>query len=404
MNPVSTAAPPVRDRLGLAPRRGMRAFIWDLADEGLDNVLDRMVSSGIDGLYLDLIHHGGRFYCPHNPRHAIVHALDGASYFRPAFECYEKITPYLHPEYGSGAFLGKAMEAVREFGLAFTATVSLFNNRTISFAHSDCTCVNALGDLMQGMLCPANPAVRIYAQALVEDLTHHLGVETVELRDYAYLSHETFRGPSECGISISPSLGYLMSLCFCPHCRARAEEANIDADELERRVEMMIRAGLAGDLTGRRIADEISDPYHPVSRFAAMRGEVVRGLIDDMRDAVNGCGADLQLILDEEPNDAWRWGVELADMSRRDLCATLSPGRARMDPAAFLARYSEVLGLGERAIAEIDLADLHADSDEKLRDTLEAALAADIDHFVFAHYGLIRLDMLEWVEAMARRQ
>ena len=66
------------DTRGVLPRRSMRAHIWDLADEGIETVFERLIQNQVDGLHLSLIHHGGRFYCPHNPRHSFVHAMEGA--------------------------------------------------------------------------------------------------------------------------------------------------------------------------------------------------------------------------------------------------------------------------------------------------------------------------------------
>ena len=193
----------------------MRAFVWDLADEGIDDVLHRLGHWGVEGLHLALAYHGGRFYCPHNPRRSLVHAPDGVLYFQPLVSCYEGIRPRIHPEYGSGAFVSRVLEAAHGFGMTMAAWIVLLNNSTLSMAHPECTCVNALGDRLEGALCPANPAVRVYAQALVEDLAHRVGVDVIELEDFSYLPHESYVGPAWRAAQIGRNLGYLMTICFC---------------------------------------------------------------------------------------------------------------------------------------------------------------------------------------------
>jgi hypothetical protein len=383
------------------PARAMRMFVWDLADEGIEEVAARLREAGVDGVNLALAYHGGRFYCPHNPRRALVHAPDGALYFQPLVSCYEGIKPRVHPEYGSGAFVARVREVLREYGIHLAAWVALFNNMSLSLAHTECTCVNALGDKLEGALCPSNPAVRAYGQALIEDLAHRVGVDSIELEDFAFTAHDAYVGASWQGIAIGASLGYLLSLCFCEHCRRRAEESNLEVEDLARRVERMIRAGLSGDLSDRRIGDEIADPYHPLSRYAATRAETITSLLDEMIEAADGSPVVLQPVLCEEPDDAWRWGVELHTLRERMLRATLRTCCSVNGTDVFVRRYMELLRLGRHVAADVRLSDPRR-TEADFATAIEHCLAAGVDRFIFSHYGLIRLEMLEWIGALAR--
>src|SRR5262245_15783756 len=117
-----------KDAVPQLPHRSIRAFVWDLADEGLEEVFGRLADCHFDGLHLALAFHGGRFYCPHNPKHAMVHAPDGALYFQPLLSCYEQIRPRIHPEYGSGAFVARVRDRAHDYGINLTAWVVLLNN------------------------------------------------------------------------------------------------------------------------------------------------------------------------------------------------------------------------------------------------------------------------------------
>ncbi len=384
------------------PVRSIRAFVWDFADEGIDDVLDRLGQARIDGVNLALAYHGGRFYCPHNPRRAIVHAPDGALYFQPLLSCYEELRPRVHPEYGSGAFVGRVGEALREREMALTAWVVLLNNLTLSMSHPEATSVNALGDRLEGALCPSKPAVRTYAQALVEDLAHRVGVDVIELEDFSFPTHDSYMGANWRGIEIGPNLGYLLGLCFCGDCSRRAEESNLEVRDLSYHVERMIRQGLAGDLTDRRIGDEIADPYKLISRYAEVRAETVTMLIDELNEAVEGSATLLQPIMAVDPDVAWRWGVELRALRQRLQRATLPASCTAGATHACIERSSEMLGLGRGLAADIHLRDGGEEHDSALPALVEACENHGVERFIFSHYGLARLDQLELIAELGR--
>jgi hypothetical protein len=387
------------------PRRAIRVFAWDLADEGLEDVLDRLADCRYDGIHLALAYHGGRFYCPHNPRHAIVHAPDGALYFQPLLSCYEEIVPHAHPQYGSGALVARAIERAHERGFSLTAWIVLFNNMTLSAEYPEHACRNALGDVLEGTLCPARPAVREYAQALIEDLAHRVGVDAIEMEDFAFPSHSAYVGASWRSIEIGPNLGYLMSLCFCDECRRKAEENDIDADGLVLQVERMIRQGLSGDVGDRRLGDEIADPYHLVSRYAKTRFETITSLLDDLSQQIDGAPTALQVVLREDPDAVWRWGLEPHVLRQRGVRATIrADHRFAKVTGAFVARYAEVLQLGDNLAVDVPLACPDGDRSLSPPAIMEACAAAGVDRFVFSSYGLATFDMLDWSWAAGQRR
>ncbi len=385
-----------------APSRAMRAFVWDLADEGIHEVLDRLAPLGIDGVHLALAFHGGRFYCPHNRRHAMVHAPDGAVYFQPLLSCYEALRPRVHPEYGSGVFVSRVREALHERGMSLTAWVVLFNNLTLSAAHPHACGVNALGDRIEGALCPANPDVRAYAQALVENLAHRVGVDAIELEDFSFASQQSYRGARWAEIPIGPNLGYLLGLCFCPHCRNRGEEANIEVGALKYHVERMLRQGLAGSISDRRIGDEIADPYSLMSRYSETRSETITTLIDELNESLAGSPAQLQPLLGEHPDEIWRWGVELRALRQRIQRTTIPTTCSIGATHACIERFAELLELGGGLAADIRLRETDGDDTRVIRGLIDACEGFGIDRFVFSHYGLARLDTLDFLGSFAR--
>jgi hypothetical protein len=381
----------------------MRAFVWDFADEGIDEVLGRLRESGVDGLHLALAYHGGRFYCPHNPKHCIVDQPEGALYFQPVFTDRDGIRPMLHPQFGSGALVGRVLEAAHEDGMAVAAWLVLFNNPMLSLRYPRLSCVNALGDRLDGALCPANPDVRRYAQALVEDLAHRLGFDIIELEDCAYIPHHATVAPAWRRMPIGNGLGYLLSLCFCEHCRRQAEKANIEIGDLEHHVERMIRSALSGDLSERRIGDEISDPYHPIARYAAVRCEIVSSLLDELSDAASGSPAVLQPILKEEADEIWRWGIALNALRARMMRVTVMTDPSPAVTRPLIERYAEILQMGHELVADVGLGSPQGSDEAPLTAMIEACQRSGVDRFVFSHYGLSPLEMLEGIGGLARR-
>jgi len=163
----------------------------------------------------------------------------------------------------------------------------LLNNPMLSLRYPRLSLHQCLGRPARGALCPANPDVRAYAAALVADLAHRLGVDIIDWK-IAPTCPSRHRRPACAGCPIGNGLGYLLSLCFCEHCAAAPKKANIEIGDLEHHVERMIRSALTGDLSERRIGDEISDPYHPIARYAAVRCEIVSSLLDELNDATIG--------------------------------------------------------------------------------------------------------------------
>jgi hypothetical protein len=403
----STTLPPPAKPHEVRPWRSMRCFAWDLADAGAENVIAELRENGIDGLHLALAYHGGRFYCPHNPKHAVVHAPEGVVYFKPEPDHYESLRPRVHPEYGSGALAAEVRELCHEYGMTYIGWAPLFNNMALSTWHPEATCLNVLGDRLDGALCPANPEVRAYAAGLVRDLAHEVGVDAIELEDFAYPALENHAGAEWRGIEIGPSLSFLLGLCFCPHCRKRAEEANLEVDDLKRRLERMIRHGLTGDLSERRLEDELSDPHHPLARYGAMRSDVVTSLLDELAEATDGA-ALLQPMLESNPNLTWHSGVELRELRQLVPRATVvvppvAPARAQ----AVLERYEHVLHMGNDMAADLRLIPLRREqrhaSEPNVPATIAAVHEAGYDRLILSHYGLAPLDQLEWLSLASRR-
>jgi hypothetical protein len=106
-------------------------------------------------------------------------------------------------------------------------------------------------------------------------------------------------------------------------------------------------------------------------------------------------------MLTEKPDENWRWGIELNTLRRRSMYPTIVAANTRANVPAFVERYAEILQLGHNIAVDLDLKGFHDEAESSLFATVEACTQAGIDRFVFSHYGLAPLYMLEWIGGLA---
>src|SRR5262249_47015542 len=125
--------------------------------------------------------------------------------------------------------------------------------------NQDCVTVNAFGDRYPADLCPAHPAGREYARALVDAVcrrdTESVLAETLHYPPVQH-GHEHERYLIELGTKAL----YLLGLCFCEHCLARAgavdgERVRAAAREQIERAFAQRDAAVTGELEREMLAD-----------------------------------------------------------------------------------------------------------------------------------------------------
>ncbi len=384
------------------PPRSIRTFVWDLADDHLDEVLSRLHEQGINGLHVALAYHGGRFLSVQNPRHAVIQPPDGAVYFQPERDLYHDILPRPHPEFSSGSFIRQLADALRSWNMCFTSWIVLFNNRMLSAHFPKCCCINAIGDRMEGMLCPSNPDVRQYAESLTYDLSRNVPNRFIELEDFSFPDFSRYIGRDWRQVPVGTELNYLLSLCFCPHCRETAESMDIKILDLRRQVERLIRSSLNDDISDRRLGDEIGHPGHPLSRMAEMRSGIVFDLLAGLKNIAASNEVALGLRMHDHPNEVWRWGVALNTISSLELNMTVN---ACPDPGATndqLCRWNDLMHFGQNRALDLQLSTTPPELLPDIQKQVEAAESASFQNLVLSHYGLTRPYMLELLPVMAR--
>lgn len=232
--------------------------LWDLEDEGIDNVLDRLQGElGVGGVTVVA---AGQPICQlrHRPdlRPRIFQSRGGL-YF-PSDESKYKDTrckPVVSGWIKSRNPLRKVSQGCHRRDMTLRAVL---DTRRIGRVVSRCPSVAAktvFGDASPGTMCAANPAAVAMYHGLISDLSTNYDVSAIELRHL----DRTFETDLVESLEVlaSPNAGEdgrgsaadevaraLLTICFCESCLQSACGGNIDADGAMRSVEILLNDAL----------------------------------------------------------------------------------------------------------------------------------------------------------------
>ena len=369
-------------------------FATDLADEGIETVLDNVEHrGGLGGVTVAAAYHEGRDVFPHNPVSRVRFLESGAVFFPPGPALR---ATRLQPPVSTSAVLPEVVAAADRRGLAVRAWTVFLHNGALAAAHPECTPENAFGDRYLTELCPANPDARAYARALAADIAA-LGVAGICSEALHYLSLEHGYAHERYFVPLSSRVRYLLGLCFCEHCLVAASAAGVDGDAARREARDAIELAFAGDDPG-------GEPER--DEYARVREQVVTSLVAEVAEAAGETPlefielsgalkgyADGRPTGDPSPTIAWQLGVDVEAVAAA--CHGLQAMGYAADPA-WVARDLDTYG--EAAVSVIFGPSIpDNESAEQLRTKVDLARQRRLGRVDFYHYGLMRLDALDWI-------
>jgi hypothetical protein len=381
--------------------RAIYVYPWDLADEGVANVVDCVEAFGIDTITIAGSYHAGKFVRPHGAAGKVYFPEDGTVYFDAHPSCYGSIKPV-------ASRLTRERDLLRELTsngrVAANVWLVLLHNSRLGEMYPQATVRNAFGDRYVYSLCPSAPETREYAIALCRDVTNHYPVtgitlETPGFLPYAHGFHHEFA-------MLKPNrwIENRLGLCFCDHCVAKAQAAGIDASLLKDRVREDIDAYLGAT---DDFPDDMADAFWvgdvvadgALAQFLRWRCEVVTSLVSEIRAAVRA-DANVAVIpsVARPTAGAWYEGSDLRALAQATgiievSCYEPSAQRVRADIADVSRR---VKGAGSvRGILRPGFPDLQS------RDEFVAAATAlrdaGVSGIAFYNYGHLRRGTLAWI-------
>jgi len=412
----------------------MFIFATDAADEGVEVVLDNIQHrAGLDGVTVAAAYHHGRDIFPHNPVRKVYYLEGGAVFFRPNTELYAGtlLRPHVSRLAQERDILGELLRDAEKRQMPVDAWTVFLHNHTLGEQHPDCTTVNAFGDRYLTDLCPANPAVRTYAKALVTDIAQR-GVRSVVAESLHYHPLEHGFHHERYLVELGAAGRFLLGLCFCNHCMDAARSANVDIEAIKRftQTELTRLFEREAEVDSGELDRTDVGPLAggEMEGFLEVRGAVVASLVEEISDGLDGLGTQLDFIDTSgalkgyasgrpqglaAPSIAWRFGIDIPRIAKVALVTGAGYAadieRLELDLRAYLALIQDPARLG------VVLRPAPPDCDSVANLAAKLVLVRDhgLSQIGFYHYGLMRLTALDRInsalvhadtEAFQRRQ
>ena len=378
------------------------AYPWDLHDLGLNETAATLSGLGVGMISVATSYHAGRFLQPGNPRRRVYFPQDGTVYYRldPARWTGAGITPLQADIVTSEGDMLSALVAQREAGgpLVSCWTVCLHNTR-LGLLHPDHVLRTAHGDPQHYGLCPSSPAARGFVVRLVAEIATRYRPDRIELESPDFMGFSHGFHHEKDGLPVLPEDDFLLGLCFCRHCLARAKAAGVDAEAARTEVASLLDASFARDLPKAQFPDF---PAQGLAAFAGVpalhdyllwRREPVTSLVAEIKAAVPQ-GVRL-LLIDYE--GSWWGGVDpaaLAPIVDGFLYCVYTTPVDRI--AGLMSQARQLIGPHKTLIAGFQL--FHPNV--KDRADLQARVAAArplVDGCNFYNLGLVPPKRLDWI-------
>ncbi|WP_175985583.1 hypothetical protein [Microbacterium tenebrionis] len=293
-------------------------------------------------------------------------------------------------------------------------TVAL-HNTSLATARPDAAIENCFGDRFVHGLCPASPAARRYAVELVAGAAGTGLFDRVMVESLSYLlvghghPHELW------GARLDATTRFLLSLCFCGHCRSAAATADIDADEVRAAVcDLLDRLWNAEHPQGRDpdTGNEITSlllVWPDLAAYTRMRMDVVTRLVVDVAAAARARGARLDLsaaVWGRPAPTNWTEGVDIAQSLRTaDGFVLESYFPTAGEVAAEIDHVDTIRRITPGATADLAVAITLWPSLSPTRDSfrakVDAVRGAGVGTLTLYNYGTAPAPSLDWVRDAA---
>ena len=387
-------------------RYAMWTYPWDVQDQGIKRTGEELAGrAGLNAISLATSYHAGRFLQARSPTQKAYFPEDGTVYFRPDATLWadKPIQPKQARNVDErGDMLRQLVEHRDETGLSVSCWTVCLHNTRLGMLHPQDVTHNAFGNANYYNLCPSSPAARAYVTTLVADITRNYKPDFVELESPNFMGFAHEFHHEKDGIGLNAEDDFLLSLCFCDHCVARAASAGVDIIPARDLVRSLIE-----DMCTREVP-EIRFPDFPdkgIEAFRALpalydylvwRTEPVTSLIADIRAAADP--ASRIVLIDLE--NGWLGGVDLQAVGKVSDGAILCAYGAEPEAVADLIRSGrDALGPDKFLGAGYRIFYPEVPSKADLVKRVVAATDAGADGVNFYNYGLIPAARLDWARA-----
>jgi len=384
----------------------MWTYPWDIQDQGIEQTFaDLRDRAGLNTVSLATSYHAGRFLQPRSPDQKAYFPEDGTVYFVPDETLWtgKTIRPLMAQNVAArGDVLRRLVDLRSAGGMKVSCWTVCLHNTRLGMLHPDHVTRNAFGNPNYYNLCPSSPAARDYAVTLVKDVTTNYKPDMLELESPNFMGFAHEFHHEKDGVGMNPEDDFILSICFCDHCMARASTVGLNAAAARETAKRFISDMCEREIPQRQFPAFPEDgvdafrAWPDLHQFLSWRSEVVTSLIREIREAADPATKIVLIDL----KDGWLGGVDLAAvgavcdgailcaywMEPDAVSALISSGRAALGPDKFL-------GVGYRVFYP------EVPAREALAERVTAAVEAGADGVNFYNYGLIPAKRLDWVRA-----
>ena len=384
----------------------MWTYPWDVQDLTLDRVIaDLGTRASLDTISLATSYHAGRFLQPRSPTRKSYFPEDGTIYFEPTSGRWTDhvIRPQVAKVVTEGGDVLADLVRRRDAGgLRVSCWTVCLHNTRLGLLHPEAVTRNAFGDPNFYSLCPSHPDARAYVRTLVADVSQRYRPDVIELESPGFMGYAHGFHHEKDGVGFLPEEDFLLSLCFCPACLARAAKAGVDGEKARATVKGWIVEACERAVPAARWPDfpraglGVLRPHPEVYDYAMWRFEPVTTLIAEIRAEADP--ATKVYLIDLE--NGWLGGCDPAaataecdglilcayDKVPAEVSALIAEGRRAIGPDKFL-------GTGFRVFYP----EMSSAEDLCLRS--RAAAEAGVEGINYYNYGLIPAARLDWVGA-----
>jgi hypothetical protein len=375
--------------------------------EGIDKGLEDIRSLECNRVLVSVNYHRCRMFRPRDPSMGFHYRPFDFLDFEPDTSLYGPDCPL--PPVNTGAagrgLVRRIREACGRAGVEFTASVIGCHNTSMGLAWPRLTACNFVGDRYAFALCPANPEVRAYLRALVEDVCRQFSPGAILLDSFTYLG--TVHREHHELMFVRPGLvgEHLLSLCFCRHCEAAAAAGGVDIVRLKALVRSLLSRLLAREGADAHDPDReglaaLLFEYPELYAFEQARRQVVTSLLAEIRDITKTCSVGLDSIsglLARPCTRSWTEGSALQD--RAALCdhIYLQSYFQRTNMVAEDLRWAVAALPSSQIVLANMVGESHIASCAELKERVLLAAEAGLAGVSYYNYGLLNPMRLGWL-------
>jgi len=207
-------------------------YLWDLEDEGIDDVLDRVKGeAGITGITVPVTCGPVEIFRVHPDVSPRTFRSDGGLQFQPRAEYYEgtRLKPVVAEWLKTRDPLAKVAEACAKRNLKLRARIEDPCYRPVhaSKHYDECLIQDAFGEPRPQHLCPSNPDFRELLCSILRDICDRYPLDAIELECPCFTDEV-----ADSGAPFHDDFfwvgNWLTTLCFCASCRQSGEQEEVD--------------------------------------------------------------------------------------------------------------------------------------------------------------------------------